>query len=67
MGADAGGLSDFAPARARPKRALPPALNLGRISLPFVREGGAAAGVSVEVVELEVDKPDIRDAREATG
>lgn len=73
VGAGAGGLSDLAPASARPKRLLPPALNLGRVSLPFGAGLGAERGVSVSVeigAEDEVEevvKPDIRDAREATG
>jgi hypothetical protein len=71
--AGAGGLSDFAPASARPKRLLPPALNLGRESLPFGPGLGAEGRVSVsvetgaEVEDAEVVKPDIREAKEATG
>jgi hypothetical protein len=62
------GLSDLAPARARPKRAFPPALYLGRVSLPLGAVGAGAGGsVDFVGVELEVERPDIRDASEATG
>lgn len=64
----AAGLSDFAPAKALPKRLLPPALNLGLVSLPLT-SGAGAGGVSddLDVASEEVVKPDIRDASEATG
>ena len=63
----AAGRSDLAPAKALPKRLFPPALNLGLVSLPLT--GGARGGGSSEEVGVveEVVKPDIRDAREATG
>lgn len=65
----AAGLSDFAPAKALPKRLFPPALNLGLVSLPLI-SGARGGGVSEEVegsVDEEVVKPDIRDASDATG
>jgi hypothetical protein len=65
----AAGLSDLAPAKALPKRLLPPALNFGLVSLPLA-SGAGGGGVSDEVegsVVEEVVRPDIRDAREATG
>jgi len=65
----AAGLSDLAPAKALPKRLFPPALNLGLVSLPLT-SGAGGGGVSDEVegsVEEEVVRPDMRDARDATG
>jgi hypothetical protein len=68
----AAGLSDLAPAKALPKRLFPPALNLGRVSLPLTAGAEGAGGSEEEGVELDVDdspvvKPEIRDASEATG
>jgi hypothetical protein len=65
----AAGLSDLAPAKALPKRLFPPALNLGRVSLPLI-SGAGGGGVSDDVEgseDEEVVRPDIRDARDATG
>jgi hypothetical protein len=59
----------LAPANALPKRLLPPALNFGRVSLPLISvAGGGGASDDVEgSVDDEVVRPDIRDARDATG
>jgi len=65
----AAGLSDLAPAKALPKRLFPPALNFGRVSLPLT-SGAGGGGVSDDEegsMDEEVVKPDIREARDATG
>jgi hypothetical protein len=67
---DGVGRSDFAPAKALPKRLFPPALNLGLVSLPLTggaRGGGSSEEVGVVSEDEEVVKPDIRDASEAIG
>ena len=65
----AAGLSDLAPANALPKRLFPPALNLGRVSLPLTSGagGGGASDDEEGSVDDEVVNPDIRDASDATG
>jgi hypothetical protein len=64
----AAGLSDLAPANALPKRLLPPALNFGLVSLPLVSTaGGGGVSDDEEGSVDEVVRPDIREARDATG
>jgi len=65
----AAGLSDLAPAKALPKRLFPPALNTGRVALPLTSGagGGRVSDAEEGSVDDEVVKPDIRDARDATG
>ena len=64
----AAGLSDLAPAKALPKRLFPPALNLGRVSLPLASgAGGGGVSADEEGSADEVVNPEIRDASDATG